>query len=223
MPAEGGEPQPEDAPGSEPQPDVASGNDPAPVTSPAPKLPGKSVAREWLETIIVALLVALVIRAFVVQVYLVDGASMEPTLHTAERLLVNKFVYRFRLPAAGEIVVLQDPGTPTCELIKRVVAVAGETVEVKQGVVYVNGQALHEPFKNVDFALGPDAGPQVVPPNNIFVMGDNRARSLDSTAIGMIPREKVDGKAVFMFWPLPRFAAGPLEYSRTPEQTGVTK
>jgi signal peptidase I len=198
MPAEAGEPV------------AASGGDPAPVTSPAPKLPGKSVAREWLETI-------------VVQVYLVDGASMEPTLHTAERLLVNKFVYRFRLPAAGEIVVLQDPGTPARELIKRVVAVAGETVEVKQGVVYVNGKALKEPFKNVDFALGPDAGPQVVPANHIFVMGDNRARSLDSRAIGMIPRENVDGKAFFMFWPLRRFAAGPLEYQRTPAQTDVTK
>ncbi|MDB4897694.1 MAG: lepB [Firmicutes bacterium] len=232
MPVEGGEPQPHAVAGNEEGVGPVSGLDPVPVASPGPdQAPprgprppsGKSIAREWLETIIVALLAALLIRALVVQVYLVEGESMEPTLHTAERLLVNKFVYRFHPPTPGDIVVLQDPSRTNRELIKRVVAVSGETVEVKQGTVYVNGQALQEPYKNTDFALGPDAPPQVVPPNSIFVMGDNRARSLDSRMIGFIPDANVDGKAFFLFWPLSRLGAGPLDYPRTPQQTGVTK
>lgn len=180
----------------------------------AKKPVGKSAMREWLETVIIALVVALLIRAFVVQVYLVEGESMEPTLHTSERLLVNKFVYRFRSPAPGEIVVLQDPGQPRRELIKRVVAVAGETVEVKKGVVYINGKALQEPYKNTTHTQYADVPPVTVLPGNIFVMGDNRGRSLDSRMIGPIPLSRVEGKAFFMFWPLNRLGAPELEHPR---------
>lgn len=175
---------------------------------------GKSVMREWLETVVIALAVALLIRAFVVQVYLVEGESMEPTLHTSERLLVNKFLYLVRPPQPGEIVVLQDPGQPRRELIKRVIAVAGEIVEVRRGQVLVNGKALKEPYKNTMFTQYSDMGPLTVPSGYIFVMGDNRGRSLDSRMIGPIPLSKVEGKAFFMFWPPGRFMAEELEHPR---------
>lgn len=194
------------------QPEPAA-DEPEPAP-PAPKK-AKSPLREWAETIIVALLVALVVRTFVVQVYLVRGESMEPGLHTDERLLVNKFIYRFRSPAPGEVIVLQDPSMSERELIKRVIAVAGETVEVRQGVVYINDQPLKESYKNTLYTQYADTPPKLVPEGSIYVMGDNRGRSLDSRLIGAIPLNKVDGKAFFMFWPLNRFASGPLEQGRT--------
>lgn len=188
-----------------------------------PEQSGKSALREWVETLAVALVVALVIRAFVVQVYMVEGPSMEPTLHTGERLLVNKFVYRFRKPEPGEIIVLQDPGRPQRELIKRVIAVGGETIEVRKGVVYVNGQPLKEPFINtLDNEKKDDMPPVSVQPGYIFVMGDNRAWSFDSRAIGPIAVDKVDGKAFFMFWPVDRFAYGPLDQPRTVDASAPT-
>lgn len=197
------------------RPDIA---EQVPGTLPPPK---KSAMREWLETIVIALLVALAIRAFVVQVYKVEGESMEPTLHTDERLLVNKFVYRIRGPQPGEIVVLQDPGRPQRELIKRVIAVAGEKVEVKKGVVYVNGKPLKEPYKNTVFTTYPDTPEVEVPADHIYVMGDNRGRSFDSRMIGPIHTKQVDGKAFFMFWPPARFGDGPLDQARTFDETGV--
>ncbi len=180
-----------------------------------PPKPKKSAAREWIETIVFALVIALLIRTFVVQVYLVEGESMEPTLHTAERLLVNKLLYRFRDPAPGEIVVLQDPGTPSRELIKRVIATAGETVQVKRGVVYINDKPVDEPYKNTMFTQYADTAPTTVQPGYIFVMGDNRGRSLDSRMIGQIPISKVEGKAFFLFWPLSELRLSNLEHGRS--------
>lgn len=174
---------------------------------PEVKPPGKSVAREWLETVVIALVVAFLIRSFVVQVYKVEGESMEPTLKTEERLLVNKFVYYFRDPRAGEVIVLQDPGKPQRELIKRVVAVAGEKVEVRKGVLYVNDEPIVEDYKNTAFVSHAESGPVTIPAGHLFVMGDNRGRSFDSRAIGPIALDKVDGKAFLLFWPLNRFAA----------------
>ncbi|HEY8347290.1 MAG TPA: signal peptidase I [Symbiobacteriaceae bacterium] len=169
---------------------------------------------EWAETLAVALLVALLIRGFVVQVYLVEGESMEPTLHSNERLLVNKLVYRFRDPLPGEIVVLRNP-VQGRDLIKRVVAVAGETVEVRDGVVYINGKPLEEPYKNTLYTDYPDTPPVVVPEGTIYVMGDNRGRSYDSRMMGPVDIDLVEGKAFFMFWPPSRFSDGPLYYPRT--------
>lgn len=193
----------------------SSGEPPAPVEPGDTKKPQKSAAREWIETIVFALVIALLIRTFVVQVYLVEGESMEPTLHTAERLLVNKLIYRFRDPAPGEVVVLQDPGNQQRELIKRIVAVAGETVEVKKGIVYINSRATNEPYKNRLFTSYADSEKVTVQAGYVYVMGDNRGRSLDSRMIGQIPLAKVDGKAFFLFWPLSEFRVSNLEYPRT--------
>lgn len=186
-----------------------------PSQSEVPRVKAKSALREWLETVIIALVIALVIRQFVVQVYVVEGQSMEPTLHTSQRLLVNKALFRLRTPQAGEVVVLQDPGQPRRELIKRVVAVGGETVEVRKGVVYVNDQALSEPYKNTLFTNYQDTPKVLVAAGHIFVMGDNRGQSLDSRLIGSIPLSKVDGKAFFLFWPLAEMRMDMLAHPRT--------
>jgi signal peptidase I len=185
--------------------------------------PGKSAAREWAETLIVALAVALLIRTFIVQVYLVEGPSMEPTLYTGERVFVNKLVYRFRQPHPGEIIVLQDPNTPQRELIKRVIAVAGETVEMKKGIVYVNGQPLKEDFINTAIRSTNDMPPQTIPEGNVWVMGDNRGMSFDSRNIGPIAVKKIDGEAFFMFWPIDQFGHGPLFQPRVIDQAPGTK
>jgi signal peptidase I len=193
---------------------------PDPVPPPAaqagaPAKAGKSALREWVETIVGALILALIIRTFIVQVYQVEGPSMEPTLYTGERLLVNKLVYRFRNPAPGEIVVLKDPQRPNRELIKRVIAVEGEVVEVRKGVVYINGQPLREPYINTVGNRQDDMKPLTVPKGYIFVMGDNRGWSYDSRNMGPVPVQKVDGKAFFLFWPLSQFNHGPLDQPRT--------
>lgn len=218
-----GTPAPEPAEPAEP----AQGTDsPAQAPGSQPEAPakpkGKSAVREWVETLVIALAVALLIRAFVVQVYLVEGPSMEPTLHTNERLLVNKFIYRFRGPKPGEIIVLQDPNQPTRELIKRVIAVGGETIEVKKSVVYVDGKPLKEPYINTVVTKPDDMPPVQVPKGYIFVMGDNRSWSFDSRAIGPIAVDKVDGEAFFMFWPIDRFAYGPLDQPRTVDTSAPT-
>lgn len=177
---------------------------------------GKSALREWLETIVFALAIALLIRAFVVQVYLVEGESMEPTLHTSERLLVNKFLYRLRPPAPGEVVVVQDPAQPRRELIKRVIATTGETVEIRNKIVYIDGKPLREDYiSTLHLSSVVDQRFDPVPAGHVFVMGDNRGRSLDSRIIGPIPLSKIEGKAFFLFWPPDRLFVTGLTVDRT--------
>lgn len=213
---------------SETQPSLATEGEGSATAAPEagqnPEKPqGKSAAREWLETVVIALVVAFLIRSFVVQVYKVEGESMEPTLYTEERLLVNKFIYYFRLPRPGEVIVLQDPGKPQRELIKRVVAVAGETVEVRKGILYVNGEPIVENYKNTAFVSHAESGPVEIPAGHIYVMGDNRGRSFDSRAIGPIALDKVDGKAFLLFWPLNRFGADLQDEARMVDPNAGTK
>lgn len=189
--------------------DSVSPGDPTPRRERSRK--AKSPLREWVETIVLALIVALLIREFLLQVYKVQGESMEPTLHTEERVLVNKMIYRLRSPHPGEIIVLRDPMDNRRELIKRIIAVEGETIEVRQGQVFVEGQPLEEPYK----AQGAyDYGPMQVPAGHVFVMGDNRLASMDSRWLGPIPLTVVQGRAFFRFWPPAAFAVGPLSEPR---------
>lgn len=160
----------------------------------------KSPLRELIETLVLALAVALLIRSFVVEVYRVDGSSMENTLHSEERVLVNKFIYHLRQPQPGEVIVFRYPRQPEREFIKRVVAVAGDTVELQDGQVLVNGQVYPEAstvrMTTADFA------PYTVPADAVFVLGDNRNNSEDSRIFGKVPLENIRGKAMARIWPL---------------------
>lgn len=165
----------------------------------------------WLLELIVmvalAFALATVVRTFVVQPYVIPSGSMVPTIEISERVLANKFVYRFREPARGEIVVFDDPTGTVPTLIKRVIATAGETVDLKDGKVYVDGVALDEPYtygKPSEPAAVPM--PFTVPAGSIWVMGDNRTNSADSRVFGAVPLSSIDGQAVLRIWPLNRFA-----------------
>ncbi|RMF35950.1 MAG: signal peptidase I [Chloroflexi bacterium] len=156
--------------------------------------------RSLLETIVPALVIALVINLFLAQATQVQGQSMEPTLHSQQRLVVEKITYRFHGPRRGDIVVLRVPQAGPEMLIKRVVGLPGETVLIKEGHLYINGQRIQEPYLPA-LTGGQDYGPVEVPPLHIFVLGDNRSFSRDSRSFGPVPIENVVGRAWFSYWP----------------------
>jgi signal peptidase I len=156
--------------------------------------------REVLETILPAVLIAFLINFFLAQATQVHGQSMEPTLHTDQRLVVEKISYRFHGPRHGDIVVLKSPQQSTELLIKRVIGLSGETVEIRQGRVYINGQELDEPY--LERPTGGNWGPIIVPPLHVFVLGDNRGFSNDSRAFGVVPIENIVGRAWVSYWPM---------------------
>jgi signal peptidase I len=157
--------------------------------------------REVLETVLPALLIALLINVFVGQATRVEGQSMEPNLHSEQRLVVEKLSYRFHGPQRFDIVVLQVPSQGEELLIKRVIGLPGETVEIKDGGVYINGELLDEPFTNEHTQPGRH-GLVTVPPLHVYVLGDNRDRSNDSRSFGPVPIEDVIGRAWLSYWPL---------------------
>ncbi len=129
---------------------------------------------------------------------------MEPTLHDSERLFVNKLVYRFRPPARGDIIVFRYPRSPDRDFIKRVVAIGGETVEIVEGRVLVNGRFLEEEYGTIpDHTHYPRTE---VPSGCLFVLGDNRRNSEDSRFFGFVPLENVKGRAFLLYWPLERLS-----------------
>lgn len=163
-----------------------------------------SVIWETIETIVVALILTLVIRHFVVESFVVRGSSMEPTLHDGQRLLVTKFSYRFGTPRPGDIIVFRSPFNPDDDLIKRVIATEGDTVELVRGDVHVNGSRREEAYiANHDSSILP---PRNVPADRIFVLGDNRPNSEDSRFFGSVPVKMIKGKALVVWWPLPQVA-----------------
>lgn len=157
---------------------------------------------EWIKSILVAVLLALLIRAFIVEVFLVEGRSMLPTLDDGERLLVSKIQYYYRKPEIGEIVVFK--ATENKDYIKRVIAGAGDEVLVDWDGVYVNGRKLVEPYI-IEEHKEP-YGPVIVPEDTVFVLGDNRNNSLDSRNpyVGFVSLDRIKGKAMFVFWPIKR-------------------
>jgi signal peptidase I len=163
------------------------------------RLPLKAV-RDLFETIIPALLIAVAINLFLAQATQVQGQSMEPNLHTAQRLVVEKLTYRFHGPRRGDIVVIDLPEAGPELLIKRVIALPGETLSSRGGRVFIDGQSLVEPY--VFNSGGRDVPEQVVPPLHVFVMGDNRQFSNDSRSFGPVPIDDIIGRAWFSYWPL---------------------
>ncbi|BAY25353.1 signal peptidase I [Calothrix sp. NIES-2100] len=168
--------------------------------------------RSWQENLIliaIALCLAFVIRTFIAEPRYIPSDSMLPTLHTGDRLVVEKISYRFHAPKTGDIIVFQPPeelqrrGYPQDQaFIKRVIGEPGEIVSVARGKVYLNGKALEE-----DYIAEPPNSPypaHTVPEGEFFVMGDNRNDSNDSRYWGFLPQKYVIGRATFRFWPLNR-------------------
>jgi signal peptidase I len=195
----------------------------------------KSTTREYFESIVIAVILALFIRTFVVQAFKIPTGSMENNLLIGDHLLVNKFVFgpsassieRTLLPAGtikrGDVIVFKYPEEPGRDFIKRVIGLPGETVELRGKKVSVNGTPLDEPY--VYFLEPPGTstelrevtsldvreryGPVTVPPNQYFVMGDNRDNSQDSRYWGFLPRDYVKGKALVIYW---SYDAGVADY-----------
>lgn len=178
----------------------------------------KSVIWEWVESIIVAFILAMFIRAFLIQAFKIPTGSMRPTLLEGDLILVNKFIYgakipftdlrlpAIRQPKRGDVVVFIYPENPKKDFIKRLVAFPGETVEIKNGTVYINGQPLLEPLfsQRYYYNRGEFAGEGekiVVPAGCFFVLGDNSASSQDSRYWGFLPRKNIIGEALLIYWP----------------------
>lgn len=170
-------------------------------TAPAKKKTStKHEVISWLLAIGIAVGTAFLIRAFLFEFVVVDGPSMNPTLQTDERIVIEKVSRYFSLPDRGEVVVVHYPNR-TENFVKRVIGLPGETLEIRNSIVYINGTPLEEDYVNpVPY---PDYGPVVVPEDHIFVMGDNRANSSDSRmlSVGAIPADAIVGHGLFVAWP----------------------
>jgi len=159
----------------------------------------KSWFRELLEAILPALVIVLVVNIFLAQATRVEGQSMEPNLHNNQRLIIEKVSYRFHPPRHGDIIVLRRPQRQSDPLIKRVVGLPGDTVEIREGRVFIQGAPLGEPYLN-QLTVG-NMAPQLVPEGHVFVLGDNRGSSNDSRAFGMVSFENIVGRAWIRYWP----------------------
>lgn len=154
--------------------------------------------RETLETVILAVLIFLVIRV-VVQNYRIQGQSMEPNFQDGQYLLVNKLAYRLGEYSRGDVIVFRYPNDPSKDYIKRVVGLPGDTVEIRDGVLYVNGEAANEPYNH--FPMVRNIAPQTVEAGNLYVLGDNRPASSDTRSWGQLDQSFVIGKAWLAIWP----------------------
>lgn len=181
--------------------------------SPAKKKKNELV--EWLKALLIALILVVLIRWLLFQPFMVQGPSMQPNFVTGQKLIVNEILYDIRKPERGEVIVFHVPSEGR-DFIKRVIAVAGDTVQVEGDKVIVNGKTVSETyiqeaidqahaedrlynslnFPNTDFPDGK------VPEGHVFVMGDNRSNSTDSRMIGYVPLEDIIGRADLIFWPL---------------------
>jgi signal peptidase I len=186
----------------------------------------KSVAREYYEAILVAFILALFVRTFVFENFKIPSGSMEDNLLIGDHLVVNKFIFAqnrdsflhrvfpYRQPERGDVVVFKYPEDPRRDFIKRCVAVAGDTVEIRRKQLYLNGEAVDEPrvvhkdprtFDDlptvpVSSRIRDNFGPLTVPDGTIFCLGDNRDNSLDSRFWGPVPLDYVKGRAVLIYW-----------------------
>ncbi len=227
----------------------AARNFPKPSETPngEPQAPQKSAAREYGEAFGIALVLALIIRTFFIQAYKIPSGSMEPTLLIGDHILVNKLIYGLRLPDSlfgitipgipwghylfplesvhrGDVVVFVFPPDPTKDFIKRVIGLAGDTVAVKDGKVFLNGSAMPDPHAHFEVspqersAVSPrdNFGPVTVPPGKLLMMGDNRDRSYDGRFWGFVDADQVEGRAILIYWSWDSDGSGilPIRWSR---------
>lgn len=156
--------------------------------------------RGWVFSLCAAVVIALMLRFFVFEFIRVEGESMLPTLYTNEYVFMEKVTYWFSEPQRGDIIICSFPNR-TDTFVKRVIGIGGDVIEVSGGIVYINGEPHSEYFSGT---MNTDMSPVTVPENHVFVMGDNRNASMDSTnsSIGPLPDSMVKGKALFVIWPL---------------------
>lgn len=158
----------------------------------------KSGIREWIEVFIFAVVLALTVQTFVVKPFKIPSGSMENTLQVGDMIFVNRFIYWFTEPKRGDIVVFKYPENPKQDFIKRIIGLPGETIEIKDQQVYINGKPISEPYiKEPTFT---DFGPITVPNDSYFVLGDNRNNSRDSRYWGFLNKEMIKGKAFLIYW-----------------------
>lgn len=163
---------------------------------------GKSRAASlWVRDLLVSLVASLFIITFVYQPVKVEGTSMQPRLGNQDRLFINKFVYRFEKIERGDVVVFHYPLDLRKSYIKRVIALPGDQISIRDGNVYLNGKLQKEPYVPAKYRDHWSQPPMVVPPNDYFVMGDHRSISSDSRDWGPVPRKDIYGKASFVYWP----------------------
>lgn len=218
---------------------IEPGPEPEPTFEPAPRRPLEprpprrrrhlTILREVVETLLLALLIFLAVRA-TVQNFKVEGSSMLPSLENGQYIIVNKLAYAqfdlgifdflpffdagedsthhlFGAPERGDVVVFESPTNPDRDFIKRIIGVPGDKVEIRSGVVYINDEPLEESYTKGTTTC--PCGPWEVEEGHYFVLGDHRSNSSDSRAIGQIPEESIIGKAWFSYWPLSEVGLAP--------------
>lgn len=168
-----------------------------------PKKAEKGLIAESLEALIIAAILATIIRVFLFQPFYIPSGSMEPNLMPDDRIIVNKFLYHFTAPKRGDVMVFRFPKDPSKDFIKRVIGLPGDVVEIRNSQLYVNNEKVEEPYlpKGLVFT---DFGPTTVPKDSYFMFGDNRNNSDDSRYWGKMPKENIRGKAILRYWPLDR-------------------
>lgn len=164
---------------------------------------GKPVMVEVLESIIIAVALAVIIRVFILAPFFIPSGSMIPTLMEGDRIIASKITYRFTAPKRGDIIVFKYPVDNKTDYVKRLIGLGGETVELKNNRLYINGQMMPENYLPQGVRLD-NFGPEKVPEGEYFMMGDNRTNSSDSRSWGTLPRKNIIGKALFTYWPLNR-------------------
>lgn len=189
------------------------------------KLEKKHIVRDWVEPAFEAIIIAIIIRAFLIQAFKIPTSSMEDTLLIGDHIIANKFIYgttlifkkekvlKFTQPKRGDVVIFRYPNDPKYMFIKRCIGVPGDKIEIKDKVVYVNGEKLDEPYvyhKDIrtfpaQYTPRDNYGPVTVPENSFFVMGDNRDFSADSRFWGFLPHRYLRGKAWLVYWPPSRW------------------
>ena len=161
--------------------------------------------KSWIRDILVAFVIAIFIIIFVVQPVKVEGTSMEPVLMDQERIFVNRFLYQFTDIIRGDVVVFRYPRDVNKSFIKRVLAIPGDEIEIRAGMIFLNGRRLEEPYVPPKFLDNRSYPRTIVPPNRYFVLGDHRNSSNDSRNWGFVEKRLIYGKAFFCYWPMEHF------------------
>jgi len=178
----------------------------------------KSKFREYVEVIVISVVLALIVRTYIVQAFRIPSGSMEDTLLVGDFLLVSKFIYRFTDPKPGDIIVFKYPQDLKRDFIKRCVAIEGQTVQIIDKVLYIDGKSVANPPQSKfvdpktyasDLSTRDNLGPVKVPPGHLFMMGDNRDNSRDSRYWGFLDKRLIKGKAFILYWSWKRLPGDP--------------